>query len=89
MINKRIMTISENKLAIIELLLNTKKNVVLEQVRVILENQYDETNDGRIVFEPMNVDLYNKKLIKSEEDLINGNVISQKDLKKKYNIKDE
>ena len=89
MINKRIMTISENKLAIIELLLNTKKNVVLEQVRLILENQYDETNDGRIVSEPMNVDLYNKKLIKSEEDLINGNVISQKDLKKKYNIKDE
>ena len=81
------MTISENKLAIIELLLNTKKNVVLEQVRLILENQYDETNDGRIVSEPMNVDLYNKKLIKSEEDLINGNVISQKDLKKKYNIK--
>ncbi len=89
MINKRIMTISENKLAIIELLLNTKKNVVLEQVRVILENQYDETNDYRIVSEPMNVDLYNKKLIKSEEDLANGNVISQKDLKKKYNIKDE
>ena len=58
------MTISENKLAIIELLLNTKKNVVLEQVRLILENQYDETNDGRIVSEPMNVDLYNKKLIK-------------------------
>ncbi len=83
------MTISENKLAIIELLLNTKKNVVLEQVRVILENQYDETNDYRIVSEPMNVDLYNKKLIKSEEDLANGNVISQKDLKKKYNIKDE
>ncbi len=89
MINKRIMTISENKLAIIELLLNTKKNVVLEQVRVILENQHDETNDYRIVSEPMNVDLYNKKLIKSEEDLANGNVISQKDLKKKYNIKDE
>ncbi len=83
------MTISENKLAIIELLLNTKKNVVLEQVRVILENQHDETNDYRIVSEPMNVDLYNKKLIKSEEDLANGNVISQKDLKKKYNIKDE
>ncbi len=80
------MDISATKLELIELLLHTQKDRVLEKVREILENQNEEIVGYSVVGEPLNEDLYNKKLQKSEEDLINGRVISQVDLKKKYGV---
>lgn len=83
------MDISATKLELIELLLRTKKDIVLEKVREILENQSEEVISHSVLGEPLNENSYNQKLQKSEEDLKNGNVISQIDLKKKYNIEKE
>jgi hypothetical protein len=80
------MDISATKLELIELLLRTKKDIVLEKVREILENQSEEVVGYSVLGEPLNENSYNQKLQKSEKDLKNGNVISQIDLKKKYNI---
>jgi hypothetical protein len=80
------MDISATKLELIELLLRTKKDIVLEKVREILENQSEEVVSYSVLGEPLNENSYNQKLQKSEGDLKSGNVISQIDLKKKYNI---
>lgn len=82
------MDISAVKLELIEMLLHTEKNAVLEKVRQILVSQDEDKTAGySIVGEPLNVEEYNQKLQKSEEDLKESKVISQEDLKKKFNIK--
>ena len=73
------MDISRLKLELIELL--SQKAAILEKVELILRNQTED-----MVGEPLGIDLYNKKLEKSEQDFENGNVISHFDLKKKYNL---
>lgn len=80
------MNISVTKLELIELLLKTKQDFVLEKVRYILEHQNEDSINSSIVAEPFSEEAYNKKLEKAENDFINNRVISQKDLKKKYNI---
>ncbi|MBC7845798.1 MAG: hypothetical protein H7Y10_04855 [Flavobacterium sp.] len=80
------MDISATKLELIELLLHTQKDQVLEKVREILENQNEEIVGYSVLGEPLSEDLYNKKLQKSEEDLVDERIISQVDLKKKYGV---
>ncbi len=80
------MDISATKLELIELLLHTQKDRVLEKVREILENQNEEIVGYSVLGEPLSEDLYNKKLQKSEEALVDERIISQVDLKKKYGV---
>lgn len=80
------MDISATKLELIELLLHTQKDFVLEKVREILENQNEEIVGYSVLGEPLSEDLYNKKLQKSEEALVDERIISQVDLKKKYGV---
>ncbi|MBP6758939.1 MAG: hypothetical protein KA133_06765 [Flavobacterium sp.] len=80
------MDISATKLELIELLLHTQKDHVLEKVREILENQNEEIVGYSVLGEPLSEDLYNKKLQKSEEALVDERIISQVDLKKKYGV---
>lgn len=80
------MDISATKLELIELLLHTQKDRVLEKVREILENQNEEIVGYSVFGEPLSEDLYNKKLQKSEEALVDERIISQVDLKKKYGV---
>ena len=82
------MDISILKLELIELLLHTEKEAVLEKVGAVLRNQADDIVSS-VLGEPLGVELYNKKLQKSELDFENGNVISHYDLKKKYNLDKE
>ena len=82
------MDISILKLELIELLLHTEKEAVLEKVGAVLRNQTDDIVSS-VLEEPLGVELYNKKLQKSELDFENGNVISHYDLKKKYNLDKE
>ncbi len=80
------MNVSETKLELIELLLNTKNDLVLNKVRTILENNEEEIKGYSVICEPFTEYEYNKKLEKAALDFKNGNFISHNNLKKKYNI---
>ena len=83
------MDISATKLELIDLLLHTDKDSVLLQIKKILTNQNNDFVGLSVLGEPINENAYNLKLQKSENDLLNGNFISSKNLKKKYNIPNE
>lgn len=83
------MDISATKLELIEMLLNTKKDFVLEKIRTILLNEKEDIRDVSKINKPISLDDYNNKLQKAENDFIDGKIISHQDLKKKFNIANE
>lgn len=83
------MDIAATKLELIDLLLQTEKDAVLQQIKKILLSQDNDFVSLSVLGKPLNHVAYNLKLQKSENDLINGNFISNENLKKKYKISNE
>ena len=79
------MDISVTKLELIDLLLKTNKENVLNKIRAILKDESDSDIVGySVVGEPFDFNGYNKKLQKAEDDFASGKVISHENIKKKY-----
>ena len=76
------MTVTEKKVELVELLLLSKDISVLDKIEQLLRGEIFKENN----YSDESINLFNKKLAKSEEDLLNRNVISQKELKTKYKI---
>lgn len=76
------MTVTEKKVELVELLLLSKDISVLDKIEQLLRGEIFKENNYSVE----SINLFNKKLAKSEEDLLNRNVISQKELKRKYKI---
>ncbi|WP_396166490.1 hypothetical protein [Flavobacterium sp.] len=76
------MTFTEKKVELVELLLLSKDISVLDKIEQLLRGEIFKENNYSVE----SINLFNKKLAKSEEDLLNRNVISQKELKRKYKI---
>jgi hypothetical protein len=76
------MTVTEKKVELVELLLLSKDISVLDKIEQLLRGEIFKENN----YSDESINLFNKKLAKSEEDLLNRNVISQKELKRKYKI---
>ena len=76
------MTVTEKKVELVELLLLSKDISVLDKIERLLRGEIFKENN----YSDESINLFNKKIAKSEEDLLNRNVISQKELKTKYKI---
>jgi len=76
------MTVTEKKVELVELLLLSKDISVLDKIEQLLRGEIFKENNYSVE----SINLFNKKIAKSEEDLLNRNVISQKELKTKYKI---
>jgi len=70
------MTVTEKKVELVELLLLSKDISVLDKIEQLLRGEIFKENN----YSDESINLFNKKLAKSEEDLLNRNVISQKEL---------
>ena len=76
------MTVTEKKVELVELLLLSKDISILDKIEQLLRGEIFKENNYSVE----NINLFNEKLVKSEEDLLNRNVISQKEIKRKYKI---
>ena len=76
------MTVTEKKVELVELLLLSKDISVLDKIEQLLRGEIFKENN----YSDESINLFNKKLAKSEEDLLNRNVMSQKEIKRKYKI---
>ena len=76
------MTVTEKKVELVELLLLSNDISILDKIEELLRGEIFKENNYSVE----NINLFNEKLVKSEEDLLNRNVISQKEIKRKYKI---
>ena len=76
------MTVTEKKVELVELLLLSKDISILDKIEQLLRGEIFKENNYSVE----NINLFNEKLVKSEEDLLNRNVMSQKEIKRKYKI---
>ena len=76
------MTVTEKKVELVELLLLSNDISILDKIEELLRGEIFKENNYSVE----NSNLFNEKLVKSEEDLLNRNVISQKEIKRKYKI---
>ncbi|MEO8151203.1 MAG: hypothetical protein ABI723_26465 [Bacteroidia bacterium] len=70
------MNLHSKKLEMIHQLINIDDEIILEQVKAILNNAL--SND----IKPMNLEEFYKKIDESEKDFANGNYITTEQLKK-------
>lgn len=76
------MTVTEKKVELVELLLLSNDISILDKIEELLRGEIFKENNYSVE----NINLFNEKLVKSEEDLLNRNVMSQKEIKRKYKI---
>jgi hypothetical protein len=76
------MTVTEKKVELVELLLLSNDISILDKIEELLRGEIFKENNYSVE----NSNLFNEKLVKSEEDLLNRNVMSQKEIKRKYKI---
>ena len=83
-----VMDISTTKLSLIDLLLKTQKESILEKIKSIFEEElkYETPIINSFVYDPISEYEYNKKLKKSEKDFKEGKVKSHDEIKKKYSL---
>lgn len=81
------MELSATKIELIELLLKTDEDLILQKIKTILQNGfYPAKVDSLSFFEkPLDEGEYNEKLKKSEKDFKNRRIVSHEEIKKKYN----
>ena len=81
------MDIVTTKLTLMDLLSKTNKESVLEKIKSIFDEEYIAKTVGyTILSEPIDLDIYNQKLEKSENDYLHGKVKSHQTIKKKYSL---
>ena len=76
------MPVTEKKVELVELLLLSNDISILDKIEELLRGEIFKENNYSVE----NINLFNEKLVKSEEDLLNRNVMSQKEIKRKYKI---
>ena len=76
------MPVTEKKVELVELLLLSNDISILDKIEELLRGEIFKENNYSVE----NSNLFNEKLVKSEEDLLNRNVMSQKEIKRKYKI---